>query len=113
MGAEFLGMARIPVKDIIGGQTLDQWLDLVDKMGAPVGCIDKSSKKTRQARLHVTITFRPVGTKVRGYMPKTACCAADGGPWQYVLLLLSVKNCMSQWPYPAWGCTLQELPSAL
>lgn len=66
MGAEFLGMARIPVKDIIGGETLDQWLDLVDKMGAPVGCIDKSTKKTRQARLHVTITFRPVGTKVGG-----------------------------------------------
>jgi hypothetical protein len=74
VGAEFLGMARIPVKDIIGGQTLDQWLDLVDKMGAPVGCIDKSTKKTRQARLHVTITFRPVGTKVGGGLGCRSAC---------------------------------------
>jgi hypothetical protein len=63
VGAEFLGMAVISVKEILGGQPYDQWLDLVDKTGAPVGCPDRV-KGLLQARLHISITFRPVGVKV-------------------------------------------------
>lgn len=64
VGAEFLGMAVIPVKDILGGQLYDQWLDLVDKTGAPVGCPDKATKGPAQSRLHISIQYRPVGVKV-------------------------------------------------
>lgn len=64
MGAEFLGMAKVPVKDFIDGQEYDQWLDLVDRTGQPVMYSDKATKGTRQSRLHITIKYRPVGTQV-------------------------------------------------
>lgn len=64
VGAEFLGMAVIPVKEIISGQPFDQWLNLVDKAGAPISCYDRATKKQVQSRLHISITFRPVGVKV-------------------------------------------------
>lgn len=54
----------IPVKDILGGQLYDQWLDLTDKTGTPVGCPDKATKGPGQSRLHISIQFRPVGVKV-------------------------------------------------
>jgi len=66
VGAEFLGLAKIPVKDFISGAPYDQWLDLVDRAGQPVMYADRVTKGSRQARLHMSITYRPVGVKVSG-----------------------------------------------
>lgn len=79
VGAEFLGMATIPVKEVAGGQPYDQWLDLVDKTGQPVGYWER--KQFRQAKLHISITFRPVGAQVG------AGCGVCGLPVAGSLLL--------------------------
>ena len=64
VGAEFLGLAKVPVKEFINGEEYDQWLGLVDRTGQPVSCWDKATKGPKQSRLHITIKFRPVGAKV-------------------------------------------------
>jgi hypothetical protein len=74
VGAEFLGMATIPAKAIVGGQPYDQWLDLVDKAGQPVGCWER--KKFTQAKLHISITFKPVGAKVSRQQQQQPAAAA-------------------------------------
>lgn len=79
VGAEFLGLAKIPVKDFISGAPYDQWLDLVDRAGQPVMYADRVTKGSRQARLHMSITYRPVGVKVSS---KRTCSSTAGGSWQ-------------------------------
>jgi hypothetical protein len=63
VGAELLGCATIPVDAIAGGQPYDAWLALTDKAGTAMGYTEKRSKQFTQARLHVSITYHPVGAQ--------------------------------------------------
>lgn len=64
VGAEYLGEALIPVEKLLGGGVFDEWLPLTDPTGKPVGCVGKGSKDIVQAKVHLTIKYRPVGQAV-------------------------------------------------
>ncbi|XP_078432393.1 phospholipase D alpha 1-like [Wolffia australiana] len=64
IGATLVGRAYLPVSEIVGGEEIDRWLEILDKEGNPVG----------EAKIHVKLQYFEVGQDRRWgrgiYSPK-------------------------------------------